>query len=252
MNSVIETLLAHSSVRSFQEKQLSEEQIRTIVKSAQAASTSSFVQAYTIIGVKDPEKKEKLAILAGNQSYVAKNGHFFIFCADLHRHLLAAEMEGLASKDVSESLESTEMFMVSLIDAALAAQNAAIAAESMGLGICFIGGIRNHLPEVSELLKTPDRVIPLFGLAVGFPDKKVGTKERLPFENIYHEEEYLQDKDQLKEQLTEYNDVISAYYNERTGGKRKDRWTEQIAVKLTNPARLYMKEFLQSKHIPLK
>ena len=61
--------------------------------------------------------------------------------------------------------------MVCFIDTALAAQNAAIAAESMGLGICYIGGIRNNLEEVSNLLKTPNRVIPLFGLAVGYPTK---------------------------------------------------------------------------------
>ena len=62
-------------------------------------------------------------------------------------------MEG---KDITQSIESTEKFMVALIDAALAAQNAAIAAESMGLGICYIGGIRNKLDEVKDLLKTPE------------------------------------------------------------------------------------------------
>lgn len=61
------------------------------------------------------------------------------------------------------------MFMVSLIDAALAAQNMSIAAESMGLGICYIGGIRNELDKVTEVLQTPDHVLPLFGLAVGHP-----------------------------------------------------------------------------------
>ena len=107
-----------------------------------AASTSSNIQAYSIIGITDPEKKKKLAELAGNQSYVEKNGHFFVFCADLYRHEIVGEME---NSDVITSIESTEKFMVTLIDTALAAQNAAIAAESMGLGICYIGGIRNHL-----------------------------------------------------------------------------------------------------------
>ena len=102
------------------------------------------------------------------------NGHFFVFCADLYRHEIASEME---NKDVSTSIESTEKFMVALIDAALAAQNAAVAAESLGLGICYIGGIRNHLDEVCELLKTPKRVVPLFGLAVGYPEK-LRSKDR--------------------------------------------------------------------------
>ena len=86
MNQIIETLLAHRSVRHFEDKPLSKEQIEKIVLSAQAASTSSFIQAYSIIGVTDREKKQKLAQLVGNQPYVADNGHFFVFCADLHRH----------------------------------------------------------------------------------------------------------------------------------------------------------------------
>ncbi|WP_246943806.1 oxygen-insensitive NADPH nitroreductase [Bacillus pinisoli] len=244
MNTVIETLLNHRSIRNFEDRALSAEQIKTIVECAQAASTSSYVQAYSIIGVKDPEKKKQLAALAGNQSYVEENGHFFIFCADLHRHDVAGEMEGI---EVQESLESTEKFMVAVIDAALAAQNAAVAAESMGLGICYIGGLRNQLQEVTELLKTPNRVIPLFGLSVGYPAADSGKKTRLPFEHIYHEDEYQQDQGLYKKQLEEYNETISAYYKERTGGKRTDTWTSQMANSLKTPRRMYMKDFVENK-----
>ncbi len=194
MNQTIETLLSHRSVRHFEDKPLSREQIERIVTSAQAASTSSNIQAYSIIGITDPEKKKKLAELAGNQDYVEKNGHFFVFCADLYRHEIVGEIE---HRDVLTSIESTEKFMVTLIDTALAAQNAAIAAESMGLGICYIGGIRNNLDEVCKLLKTPQRVIPLFGMAVGYPEKLVNQKPRLPFSHIYHENEYEQDNSNL-------------------------------------------------------
>ncbi|WP_216829579.1 oxygen-insensitive NADPH nitroreductase [Alkalihalobacterium elongatum] len=244
MNVTIETLLNHKSIRKFQERTLTKEQIETIVKSAQAASTSSFIQAYSIIGVKDKQKKEKLAELAGNQVYVAKNGHFFVFCADIHRHELISDME---SKDLSGSLESMETFMVSLIDTALAAQNASVAAESMGLGVVYIGGIRNNLEEVCKLLKVPKKVIPLFGLAVGYPDQSPDVKPRLPLEHIYHEDSYHENNGVLKEQLLEYNEVISSYYEKRTNGKRKDTWTEQMAQMLSNQKRQYMKEFIQNK-----
>src|SRR5690606_24380702 len=154
-------------------KVLTNEQIRMIVESAQAASTSSFIQAYSIIGVKDPDKKQKLAAIVGNQAYVAENGHFFVFCGDLYRHQVISNLE---EKDLSTSLESTEKFMVATIDAALAAQNAVLAAESLGLGACYIGGLRNNLDEVCEILNIPEFVIPLFGIAVGYPaqipDKK--------------------------------------------------------------------------------
>ncbi|MEH7505149.1 oxygen-insensitive NADPH nitroreductase [Neobacillus drentensis] len=249
MNEVIETILNHRSIRHFEDKPLTDEQIKKIVSCAQSASTSSFIQAYSIIGVKDKEKKKKLAEIAGNQEYVEKNGHFFVFCADLYRHSIIGENE---QKSVTSSIESTEKFMVALIDASLAAQNAAIAAESLGLGICYIGGIRNNLEEVKKLLKTPERVIPLFGLAVGVPTKMTDKKPRLPFEHVYHEDEYEQNTEVYVSQLQKYDDLISCYYEERTDGKRKDRWTEQIANMLDKKSRMYMKEFVQRNKLDLQ
>ncbi|MCM3690374.1 oxygen-insensitive NADPH nitroreductase [Neobacillus niacini] len=249
MNEAITTMLNHRSIRHFKDEQLSDDQIKTIVACAQAASTSSFIQAYSIIGIKDKEKKRKLAEIAGNQEYVARNGHLFVFCADLSRHEYIGKMEG---KDVLASIESTEKFMVALIDATLAAQNAAIAAESMGLGICYIGGIRNNLEGVKELLKTPERVIPLFGMTVGYPEKINDQKPRLPFEHLYHEEEYEQDQEVYLRQLQEYNQLISNYYVERTSGKRKDTWTEQMGNMLEKQTRMYMKEFVQKNKMDLR
>ncbi len=248
MNEVISQILSHRSIRHFEDKPLTDEQIKTIVSCAQAAATSSFIQAYSIIGMKDRQRKKKLAELVGNQPYVENNGHFFVFCADLHRHALIGDRQ---NRNVLPSIESTEKFMVAVIDAALAAQNAAIAAESMGLGICYIGGIRNNLNEVQKILKTPEHVIPLFGLAIGYPSKITGQKPRLPFEHIYHEEEYEQDSELYYQQLQEYDELISNYYNQRTGGIRKDRWTEQIAEMLEKQSRMYMKEFVQKNKLDL-
>lgn len=249
MNDVIGTILNHRSIRQFEDKPLTDEQIRTIVSCAQAAATSSFIQAYSIIGVKDPVKKKELAELAGNQEYVEKNGHFFVFCADLYRHTLIGEKE---CKNVEASLESTEKFMVALIDTALAAQNAAIAAESLGLGICYIGGIRNNLEDVKKVLHIPDRVIPLFGLAVGYPAKVTGQKPRLPFEHVYHEDGYEQNKEVNLHQLDDYNEIIANYYQQRTNGVRKDCWTEQMAAMLEKQTRMYMKEFIQKNKLDLR
>ena len=244
MNEMIARILAHRTVRDFEERPLSPEQIETIVRSAQAASTSSFVQAYSIIGVTDRDKKHALSKIARNQHFVAENGHFFVFCADLHRHDVIGNMEG---KDVAASLESTEKFMVSVVDASLAAQNAALAAEAMGLGICYVGGLRNDLEKVSELLKIPDKVIPLFGLAVGYPASVNDQKPRLPFEHVYHENEYQQNNAVYKEQLKQYNEEIQAYYRARTEGERCDTWTGQMAEMLSHPQRMYMHDFVEKQ-----
>lgn len=244
MNQVIEKILDHRSIRSFLNEPLTKEQIHTIVECAQSAATSSYVQAYSIIGVSDPDKKAKLAEFAGPQIYVEKSAHAFVFCADLHRLDIAGEMEG---ENISELLESTENFMVACIDAALAAQNAALAAESMDLGICYIGGIRNHIQEVGDLLNIPHRVIPLFALIVGHPKNRSEKKPRLPLANVYHENSYQADEEIYVKQLEEYNQTISSYYDRRTQGKRKDTWTEQIVDMLGQKRRLYMKDYVEEQ-----
>ncbi|SHE42263.1 FMN reductase (NADPH) [Seinonella peptonophila] len=242
LNRVIETILEHRSIRRYEDRQLSDQQIRIIIQAAQAASTSSNIQAYSIIGVKDHTRKKKLAELAGNQPYVEKNGHLLIFCADLYRHQQIGKQKAI---DISTSLESTEKFMVALIDASIAAQNAAIAAESMGLGICYIGGLRNQLKEVTEILQTPDYVIPLFGMTLGYPLHQSSQKPRLPIEHIYHEEVYQLDQKIFQEKMQEYDQIIQDYYRKRTNGKRMDTWTAQIANMLAHPKRLFMNEFVR-------
>lgn len=244
MNQVINTLLNHRSVRSFTDETLTDEQIRLIVESAQRASTSSFIQAYSIIGVTDPEKKARLAEIAGNQQYVIDNGHFFVFCADLYRHELIGE---LREADVKATLETDEKLLVAVIDAALASQNAVVAAESMGLGICYIGGIRNDMFAVKEVLSLPERVLPLFGLAVGVPEHVEDQKPRLPLEHIYHENTYVADTEQLKQELDAYDTTIHDYYAARESNQRSDTWTGQMGRMLSKPTRLDVKDFLKTQ-----
>ncbi|AJO21533.1 oxygen-insensitive NADPH nitroreductase [Weizmannia coagulans] len=240
MNTIIETILNHRSIRHYEDRPLSDEQIRLIVESAQAAATSHFVQAYTILGIQDPGRKQKLAELTGNR-HVGTCGHLLIFCADLHKHELAAQMEGVEAQD---TLETTEKFMVALIDTALAAQNAALAAESMGLGICYVGGLRNRLPEVAELLKIPQYVLPLFAMTIGYPADPSAKKPRMEAEHVYFEDEYPADERLLRD-LKEYNETVSQYYTKRTNGKRNDTWTGQMAQFFKEPSRVFMKEFVE-------
>ncbi|MDG5473355.1 oxygen-insensitive NADPH nitroreductase [Jeotgalibacillus sp. ET6] len=246
MKKTIELLKNHRSVRKFKDVPLTKNQIKTIVEAAQMASTSSFIQAYTIIGITDKEKKKELAALAGGQEYVAESGHLFLFCADLYRH---AHIGQWKDADVQPSIESTEKFMVAVIDASLAAQNAAIAAESMGLGICYIGGIRNNLAEVNQVIDAPEYVVPLFGLTVGVPDQETAIKPRMPFEMVYHENSYESDPDLLKDKVREYDRGISAYYHERTEGVRSDQWSDQMAKMLERKSRMYMKDFIEGKKL---
>lgn len=137
MNETIELMMKHRSVRKFKPDPVSDEQLAAIVSAGQMASSSSSVQAYTVIAVTDLAQKAKLAELAGNQAYVNECPVFLVWCADLYR-LSDAAKRHLPEKE--SYADSTENFMVATIDAALASQNAALAAESLGFGIVYIGG----------------------------------------------------------------------------------------------------------------
>lgn len=245
MNQVIEGILNHRSIRKFTDEKLTQEQIHTIVKAAQQASSSSNVMAYSIIGITDPELKNELYKVSG-QEHVRNNAHLFVFCGDLHRiNQLGDSQEKVHIKD---NMESTEQFIVATIDAALAAQNASIAAESMGLGICYIGSLRNDINRVNELLDLPEHVIPLFGLITGYPDHKPDIKPRLPLDAIYHENKYKSFSEQ-KPLIETYDKEMKGYYEHRSSNTKMDTWTDQMIRKYSNPTRMDVTSFVKSKNM---
>lgn len=239
MNAMIELLQNHRSIRKFKDIPLTTEQTEAIIASAQAASTSSNVQAYTIIGVTDPAKKQELARLAGNQAYVEHSGLFLVFCADLSRLKAATEQQGETFH------QNTESFVVATVDATLAAQNAAVAAESLGLGICYIGGIRNNPQEVSELLELPELVYPVFGLTIGVPDQEPSLRPRLPRHAVYHENRYR--PEQSQEGVREYDAKMLEYYKQRTQGRTVTDWSRSMADKYRQPVRAHLRPFLENR-----
>lgn len=242
-NPVIRTLLNHRSIRKFTDQKLSEDQIELLVKCAQAASTSSYTQSFSIIGIDDPSLKKELRSISGDQSYVEENGGFFVFVADQYRNKQIGERSGIDIR----VLDTTQRLTVALGDAAFAAQNMAVAAESMGLGICYIGSIQRDIERTAALLKLPDYTFPLFGLAVGYPDQEPEKKPRLPLKNIYHRNTYAAQLDDAA--LERYDRQVADYYHSRTGGRREEKWTEQIANGLSTPPRLTLKPFLEKQHL---
>ncbi|API93721.1 MULTISPECIES: oxygen-insensitive NADPH nitroreductase [unclassified Virgibacillus] len=244
-HSAIQTIMQHRSIRKFKDKKLTNDQIQTIVKAAQMASTSSYVMAYTIIGVTDERIKEQLAAISG-QPYVQKNGHLFVFCGDLHRATQLGAPDEIET--MQASLASPEQFIVMTVDAALASQNAATAAEDLGLGICYLGSLRNDIRQVSEILQLPERVVPLFGMAVGYPDHKPEQKPRLPFEVVYHENHYKPFEQQLPF-IKKFDEKLQAYYEERKQNSRNDNWSKQIIRKFSTPIRMDVGPFLHDKNV---
>ena len=227
MNSVVELLKSHRSIRKFTERPIEPELFEELVRAGQGAATSSFLQGATIIRVKDRAKREKIAQLAGNQAYVASAAAFMIFCADLKR-------AGNWCREYGKSFEGdfTEHFIIATVDVALMAQSMVCAAESVGLGICYIGGIRNNPGPVSELLELPRGVY------------------RLPLSVIVKEDSYNEQGD--RKAIESYDAQVRDYYATRTGGGHGISWSEQVSVLLSEKSRPHMRGFLAEQGFTFK
>ncbi|HIC47007.1 MAG TPA: oxygen-insensitive NADPH nitroreductase [Methylophaga aminisulfidivorans] len=243
MNDTIALLKNHRSIREFTPEPVSDDVVREIIEAAGWSATSNFIQAYTVIRVRNKQTRQQIAELAGSQSWVETSPVFLVFCADLKRSQAACDYE-------SQEMVSgyTEQFIIATVDVSLAAQNAMIAAESFGLGGVFIGGIRNNPEQVSELLKLPEQVYPVFGMCLGYPSASPEQKPRLPVDVILKEESYQQDKSELEQ----YNETCKAYYQNRSSGARDETWTHQIATMMSKPMRPHMKAFLENKGFKFK
>ncbi|MGE6177111.1 oxygen-insensitive NADPH nitroreductase [Aeromonas salmonicida] len=241
MNPTIDLILSHRSIRQFTPEPITPVQLDQILSAAQSASSSSFLQANSIVRVTDQALRPRLAELAGHQAYVAQAAEFLVFCADYHRHtqIVPDAQTGFV-----------EQLLIGAIDGALMAQNALLAAQSLGLGGVYIGGIRNNPAAVSEALGLPHQVIPLFGLCLGHPAQKPEQKPRLPRALVVHENHYSVELD--RPLLAQYDQQIQSYYEARSSNNKQQTWSSQIQSILGKEARPFMQEFLQSKGFNLK
>jgi nitroreductase len=187
-NSIIATLLNHRSVRAYADQPIPSGVVETLVAAAQSAATSSNLQTWSVIAVEEPARRERLAKLAGGQAFAAQAPLFLVWVADLSRNRRLADASGKSL----EGIDYLESFMVAAIDAALASQNAVVAAEALGLGTCYIGALRNQPEAVAAELNLPSHAVALFGMAIGYPvpGPQSSIKPRLPQSVVLHRETY--------------------------------------------------------------
>ncbi|MGY2799890.1 nitroreductase [Ewingella americana] len=228
MTPTIDLLRSHRSIRSFTDQPVTDEQREAIFGAAQSASTSSFLQCSSVIRITDPALREKLVEFTGGQKYVASAAEFWVFCADFNRN---QQINPQAELGLAEQL------LLGCVDTALLAQNAMTAAESLGLGGVFIGGIRNQVEEVIELLKLPKFVMPLFGMCIGHPAQDHQVKPRMPQSMLVHENSYQPLNPQT---LADYDEQLAAYYLQRDSNARRDTWSDLIIRTLKKEQRPHM------------
>jgi nitroreductase len=235
---ILALLRRHKTIRRFRAAPLPDGLVHAAVAAAQHASSSSNVQAYSLLRIRAAATRARLAELTGGQPQVAEAGAFFVVSADQRRHALVAEAEG---RPYEPNLET---FLVGAIDAALFAQNLALAFEAHGLGICCIGGLRNRLPEVDALLALPEHVLPLFGLCVGVPDEAPALRPRLPLDAVLLEERYPDDA-AMRAAMDRYDAAMREYYLARTG--KPHTWRGGVTRKFERPVREHLHHFYASK-----
>ncbi|MFG1393008.1 NADPH-dependent oxidoreductase [Xanthobacter agilis] len=211
LTETIAGLLNHRSVRAFSARPLPEGVIETLAAAAQSAPSSSNLQVFSVVAVEKPETKARLAEIAGGQKHVAEAPLVLVWLADLAR----LEEIGRRAGAPTDALAFLETLFVGLIDAALAAQNALVALESLGLGGVFIGALRNRPEEAAQLLGLPPNVLAVFGLCVGYPDpdRPAQVKPRLSQRLVVHRERY--DASLPQDALDAYETALKAFQEDQ-------------------------------------
>lgn len=241
-NPVLDLLLSHRSVRSFSTAPLGPEVVPTLVAAAQSAATWGNLQPWSVVAVADPERKARFAVIAGNQAHVEQAPLLLVWLADLSRLRRVAAARGIDAKGLS----TLDLFVIAISDASLAAQNAVVAAESLGLGTVYIGRIRRELASVARELNLPAEVLPLFGLSVGHPDtaKPTEIKPRLSQQVVLHLETY--DPSAESQAIAAYDATIEAGL--RRQGRPVVPWSHQATDRLkeNEPDRGSFKELVHA------
>ena len=244
MNETIQVLMNRKSVRVFEDKEITPEIKDIILAAAMRAPTGGNCMPYSIIDVTDQSIKDKLAETCDHQPFIAQAKMVLIFCADYHRWYRKFKMAGcedIPAPELSNMVLATE-------DAVIAAHTACIAAESLGIGSCYIGDIMEHCELHRELFQLPPYVFPAVMLVLGYPTarQRERTKPaRCPLDSIVMENTYRKmDRDALYQMFSHksgqqsYEDWMTAFCNRK--------YNSDFSREMGRSVREYLKEFLSS------
>jgi nitroreductase len=255
LNPTLQSILNHRSCRSYLDRSVDDDLLEILLACAQSAPAKSNLQQYSIVVVRDTDRRARVAeLVPGLSPWFEKAPVFLAFLGDVRRIRRLAEIRG---HDYANN--NADTFMNAAVDAALAMQNFIVAAESAGLGTCPISMIRNRIDEFAEILNLPDGVFPIAGLTLGWPDWGGMLSVRLPQSIVVHFETY--DDDALNAEIDPHDDRAherkpikpgSQRHTDRYGVLEKCTWSENATRQLSEPERSQFAAFLKSKGIELK
>lgn len=186
MNETLRIQQAHRSIRSYKSDPVSNEMLEAIITAAHRAPTSMNAQEISLIVVRDPERRARIAELAGGQPWIAQAPVFITLVIDFLKTDLGVRRTG----QIQIVHESMEGFGVAAVDAGIALGTMITAAESLGLGVVPIGGIRRNPQGMIDLLQLPPLTFPLVGLALGHIADDAPQKPRMDLTTFRHDERY--------------------------------------------------------------
>ncbi|SIR88497.1 NADPH-dependent oxidoreductase [Williamsia sterculiae] len=238
-NPTLELLLRHRTARHYLPATVTEAELALILAAGQSASTSANFQFTSVVVVDDADLRARLSELAGGQQLILDASVFLVWVADWSRNIDIAVRHG-HSIEATEYLDST---VSSIVDVTLSAQNAAIAAESLGYGITFVGALRNNVDEVIAALKLPEWTFPVYGMAIGLPDPAdpADIKPRYSQDVVVHRNTYTAPSDDA---VAEYLTRINTYYREQ---ELPEDWvTNRLAGRISTKASLHGRQGIRN------
>lgn len=238
LNDSIAAQLSHRSVRNYLDKPLPEGTLEVLVAAAQSAATSSNLQAWSVVAIENQQTKDQLSAIGRNQAHIRQAPLFLVWVADFSRAKRVAAARGVEL----ETLDYLETVLLGGLDATLAAQNAVVALESLGLSSVYIGGIRNDIAAVIRLLKLPPHSYPVFGLCVGYADpaSPAEVKPRLPQQVVLHRESYSSDNE--AKHIEEYDSRLEHFYRQQ--GLPPSDWSTLAVERLKSTNSLHGRDKL--------
>ena len=240
MNEIIASLHARKSVRAYLDKPIAPRDKQAILEAACQAPTAGNQQLYSIIDVTDQALKDQLAISCDNQPFIASAPLVLIFCADCRKWLNAYREAGQSPR-----LPGAGDMLLAVTDASIAAQNAVVAAESLGIGSCYIGDILEQCEAHRAMLHLPKHVVPAAMLVFGYPTEQQQARPkpaRCAMKHIVHENAYRDmDGSELREMLSPragakgFDDYMAAFCQRK--------YMSDFAVEMSRSVRAYLNDF---------
>jgi len=178
-------LFNHRTIRKYKPDAVSSAILEQILLAGIRASNTGNMQVYSIIITREKDIKDKLWEIHFKQDMVRQAPLLLTFCADFNRFV-----KWCIQRKANPGYDNFLSFFTAAIDALLVAQNIAIAAESFGLGICYLGTTTYQADPICKILDLPGGVVPVTSLVIGYPDETPDLTERLPLKAVIHHETY--------------------------------------------------------------